>query len=59
MAHEKAAAISGKTQRSHRSSFQKAADTLYDQYADLLRLRDEVKRVADSGLKSGRKVDRS
>jgi hypothetical protein len=31
------------------------ADTLYDQYADLLRLRDEVKRVADSGLKSGLK----
>jgi hypothetical protein len=32
------------------------AGTLYDQYADLLRLRDEVKRIADSGQKSGRKV---
>jgi hypothetical protein len=34
------------------------AETIYQQYADILRLRDEVKRFADFGTKSGRKVDR-
>jgi hypothetical protein len=34
-------------------------DTLYQEYAAVLRLRDEVKRAADAGQKSERKVDQS
>jgi hypothetical protein len=35
------------------------AETIYQQYADILRLRDEVIRFADSGTKSRQKVGRS
>jgi hypothetical protein len=34
----------------------KRADTLYEQYAELLRLRDEIRRLAASRTKAGRPV---
>jgi hypothetical protein len=37
----------------------KPAETIYQQYADILRLRDEITRFADSGTKSRQKVGRS
>jgi hypothetical protein len=36
-----------------------SVDSLYQEYAAVLRLRDEVKRAADAGQKSARKVDQS